>query len=122
MKSIYARRAAIGVAAGMTMIGGMVVSLSAAAANVTSVPSFSQAPMFTGESDFCVGQPDGAYQHPDCRVYYRCSHGTEAQMKCPEGEVFDPNKNPNDVEGRDYCGVPQSVANADCSDVKMVKQ
>jgi hypothetical protein len=112
MKSGQARRAA----AGFAVFTAVILSLPVAAA---PLPSFSEAPVTSGQSDFCAGQPDGTYQHPDCRVYYRCDKGGEAQVKCPEGQVFDPDKNPNDVAGRAYCGAPESVAHVDCSEVKL---
>lgn len=109
MKSVVTRCSAVGV-----ILGSAILSCSAAAA----VPLFSQVPAVQGEPDFCVGKDDGTYQHPDCRVYYSCKGYAEAQVKCPDGEVFDPNKNPNDDPAKSYCGAPASVADLDCSGLK----
>ena len=109
MKSVIARCNAVGV-----ILGSMILSFSAAAA----VPLFSQVAAVPGEADFCVGKDDGAYQHPDCRVYYSCKGYMASQVKCPEGEVFDPEKNPNDDPGKSYCSAPASVAQLDCGGLK----
>lgn len=109
MKSVVARGTAVGVT-----LGAIVLSFSAFAA----VPLFSQVPLVHGEDDFCLAKFDGAYQHPDCRVYYSCRRHTEAEVKCPDGQVFDPDKNPSDDPAKSYCSAPESVANLDCGGVK----
>jgi hypothetical protein len=109
MKSVVARGTAVGV-----ILGGVILSLPAFA----GVPMFSQVPLVKGEEDFCLDKQDGAYQHPDCRVYYSCRRHTEAEVKCPEGQVFDADKNPSDDPGKSYCSAPESVASLDCGGVK----
>lgn len=112
MKSVVARGTAVGV-----ILGGVILSFPAFAA----VPLFSQVPPVKGEDDFCLAKYDGAYQHPDCRVYYSCRRHTEAEVKCPEGQVFDPDKNPSDDPGKSYCSPPEKVADLDCGGVKGAK-
>jgi len=106
-------------AAQTAMIGAVLVSFSAAAAG--NVPSFKDAPMAEGDASFCMSKEDGVYEHPDCRVYYRCKHNVATEQKCPDGQVFDASKNPDDVPGKAYCSAPQSVAHVDCNSLAFQK-
>ena len=104
-------------AAGLAVLGAMMVAGSAAAA----VPSFSDVPAISGDPNFCISKDDGAYKHPDCRVYYSCSSGIASQVDCPSGQVFDATKNPDDDPAKSYCAAPQSAAHVDCSELAVKK-
>jgi hypothetical protein len=106
-------------AARAAMIGAVLVSCSAAAAS--SVPSFKDAPKLEGDRDFCLDQVDGVYEHPDCRVHYQCSRHLAAEVKCPEGEVFDLSKNPDGDSGKSACVAPEAASHVDCSGLALHK-
>lgn len=101
------------------MVGAVLVSFSAAAAG--NVPSFKEVPAIKGDASFCIGQTDGVYEHPDCRVYYRCSKNIATQVNCPDGQVYDDTKNPYDEAGKSYCGVPATVPHFDCGGLALQK-
>jgi hypothetical protein len=97
-----------------TVVAAAALSFSAAAG---AVPSFKDVPAILGEPDFCIGKQDGSYEHPDCRVRYSCKRGMASQTSCPDGQVFDPNKNLNDNPTLSYCSAPESVKHVDCSNL-----
>jgi hypothetical protein len=99
--------------------GAALVSFAAAAAS--SVPSFKDAPKLDGDREFCLDQQDGAYEHPDCRVHYQCAHHLAAEVKCPDGQVFDASKNPDGDPARSYCAAPESASHVDCSGLALHK-
>lgn len=115
MKSLKWRQ----LAARSAMIGAVLASFAAAAAS--GVPTFKEAPKLDGDRNFCVGQDDGAYEHPDCRVHYQCSHGLAAEVKCPDGQVFDAAKNPDGDPGKSYCAAPEAASHLDCSGLALHK-
>jgi len=84
-------------------------------------PSFKEAPALNGDGNFCVGQDDGNYEHPDCRMHYSCKKGLASQVACPTGQVFDAAKNPNDDPSISYCSAPETVTHLDCSGVNLVR-
>lgn len=100
-----------------TMVAAMALSFPTWAA----VPTFSEAPAAKGDPNFCLDQSDGAYEHPDCRVRYSCRKGLAAEQRCPDGQVFDASKNPDDNPTLSYCSVPESVKHVDCSGIGLVK-
>lgn len=104
-------------AARTAMIGGVLVSFSAAA----GVPSFNQAPAAQGDPSFCVGKDDGSYRHPDCRVRYACDGGLATQVNCPEGQVFDPARNPDSDPGKPFCSKPEEArSHNDCGGIALL--
>jgi len=101
-----------------TVVAAVALSFSAAAA---AVPSLKDVPALRGDSDFCIGKDDGSYEHPDCRVRYSCKRWMASQVSCPDGQVFDPTKNPDDNPALSYCSAPESVKHVDCTGVGLVK-
>ncbi len=102
-------------AACSTAFAAMALSFSASA----GIPTFKEVPAQRGDSDFCVGKDDGTYEHPDCRVRYSCKRGMASQVTCPEGQVFDPSKNPDDNPTLSYCSAPETMKHVDCSGVRL---
>jgi hypothetical protein len=115
MKTLKLRQ----LAAGAAMAGAVLVSFSASA--VGSVPSFKDAPKLEGDREFCLDKSNGSYEHPDCRVHYQCSRGLAAEVKCPEGQVFDASKNPDDDPAQSACVVPEQASHVDCSGLALHK-
>jgi hypothetical protein len=103
--------------AGAALVAAIGISSSAWA----RVPTFQEAPALKGDSDFCLGKDDGSYEHPDCRMHYSCKRGIATQVSCPEGQVFDSDKNPNDNPAMSYCSVPAKDSSVDCDSIHMVK-
>jgi len=116
MKTIRWRR----LAAGAALTGAMLVSFTAAAA-AAAVPSFKDAPKLEGDREFCLDKSNGTYEHPDCRVHYQCSRGLAAEVRCPDGQVFDASKNPDDDPAKSYCVVPEQASHVDCSGLALHK-
>ncbi len=103
--------------AGATLIAAAGISSSAWA----RVPTFQEAPAIKGDSDFCLGRTDGVYDHPDCRMHYACKKGIATQVACPDGEVFDADKNPSDSPALSYCSAPAKDSSVDCDSIRLVK-
>ena len=98
------------------LLGAVLVSAPAWA-----IPSFSEAPVVRGDANFCVSKDDGAYAHPDCRVYYSCDRGLAAQVACPPGQVFDEAKNRDGDPGKSYCATPEAASHVDCGGLALKK-
>ncbi len=107
-------------AAGAAMAGAVLVSFSASAA-VVSVPGFKDSPKLEGDRQFCVDKDNGVYEHPDCRVHYQCSHHLAAEVKCPDGQVFDASANPDDNPAKSYCAAPDQASHFDCNGLALHK-
>lgn len=107
-------------AAVAAMAGAALVSFTASATGGT-VPTFKEAPKLDGDRQFCVDKENGVYEHPDCRVHYQCSRHLAAEVKCPDGQVFDASRNPDDEPGKSYCAAPDAVSHVDCSGVALHK-
>lgn len=99
-------------------LAGVLACSFAAAADV---PSLKAAPMTPGDPSFCVAKDDGSYRHPDCRVRYVCSGGLATQVACPDGQVFDSAKNPDDDPSKGYCSLPAQAQRYDCSGIALIK-
>ncbi len=107
-------------AAGAAMAGAVLVSFSASAA-VASVPGFKDAPKLEGDRQFCVDKSNGVYEHPDCRVHYQCSRHLAAEVKCPDGQVFEASTNSDDDPAKSYCVAPEQASHFDCSGLGLHK-
>ena len=116
MKTLKWRR----FAAGAAMAGAALVSFTASATG-GAVPSFKDAPKLDGDNEFCLDKDNGPYEHPDCRVRYQCTRHLVAEVKCPEGQVFDADLNPDDVAGKAYCTVPEKASHVDCEGLALHK-
>lgn len=100
------------------------IAVAAAALSFSTqaaAPSFTDAKALEGDRNFCVGQPDGTYEHPDCRMYYSCKKSLASQVACPSGQVYNPDKNPDDNPALSYCSAPDEMKHVDCSGISLVK-
>ena len=116
MKTLNLARLMAGV-----VTAGVALLSSPAFAAADSVPSFKDAPKLEGDREFCLDKSNGSYEHPDCRVHYQCSRGLAAEVKCPDGQVFDASRNPDDDPAKSYCVAPDQASHVDCSGLALHK-
>jgi hypothetical protein len=54
-------------------------------------------------------------------VRYACDGGLAVQVACPDGQVFDASKNPDNDPNKSFCSAPEAAQHNDCSGIALSK-